>query len=55
MRIVLEWLGIVGPDRSRKEPVAVPGWAPLAVATSVAVLAGVAALAAWLLLRALYL
>jgi hypothetical protein len=32
MRMVLEWLGMVGPDRSRKEPVAVPAWAPYLVA-----------------------
>jgi hypothetical protein len=55
MRIVLEWLGLVDPDGSRKEPVAVPSWAPLAVAAGVALLAGVVALAAWLVLRALYL
>ena len=55
MRIVLEWLGLVDPDGSRKEPVAVPSWAPLAVATGVALLAGVVALAAWLVLSALYL
>ena len=55
MRIVLEWLGLVDPDGSRKEPVAVPSWAPLAVATSIAALAGVVALAFWLVLRALYL
>jgi hypothetical protein len=55
MRIVLEWLGLVDPDGSRKEPVAVPSWAPLAVATGVALMAGIAALAAWLVLRALYL
>ena len=42
MRIVLEWLGIVGPDRSRREPVAVPSWAPVAVATTVALLATMA-------------
>jgi hypothetical protein len=55
MRIVLEWLGIVGPDRSRREPVAVPSWAPLAAAATIAALAGVVALAAWLVLRALFL
>ena len=55
MRIVLEWLGLVDPDGSRKEPVAVPSWAPLAVATGAALLSGVVSLAAWLVLRALYL
>jgi hypothetical protein len=55
MRIVLEWLGLVDPDGSRKEPVAVPSWAPLAVASAVAVVAGVATIGVWLLLRALFL
>jgi hypothetical protein len=31
MRIVLEWLGLVEPERGRKEPIAVPAWAPFAV------------------------
>ena len=53
MRVVLEWLGIVEPDRSRKEPVAVPGWAPVAVALTVALLAGLVAFAASAAMRAL--
>ena len=53
MRVVLEWLGLVEPDRSRREPVAVPGWAPVAVATTVALVAGVASFVAWAVLRAL--
>lgn len=53
MRVVLEWLGLVEPDRSRREPVAVPGWAPLAVATGAALLATVAAFIGWSLLRVL--
>ncbi|MBA3690066.1 MAG: hypothetical protein H0W82_01480 [Actinobacteria bacterium] len=52
MRVVLEWLGLVEPDRSRREPVAVPGWAPLAVATTAAFLAGTATFMVWVLLRA---
>jgi hypothetical protein len=32
MRIVLEWLGLVEPQHGRREPVALPAWAPLAVA-----------------------
>ena len=28
LRVVLEWLGLVEPDRSRREPVALPRWAP---------------------------
>ena len=39
MRLVLEWLGLVGPDPARKEPVAVPAWAPYAVAAVVALTA----------------
>lgn len=53
MRVVLEWLGLLAPDRSRREPVAVPGWAPVAVATVTALLAGVAAFIGWALLRVL--
>jgi hypothetical protein len=34
MRIVLEWLGIVEPQRGRREPVALPAWAPLVVAAA---------------------
>jgi hypothetical protein len=46
MRIVLEWLGGVGPDRTRREPVAVPAWAPFAAAGALA--GGIAAIAALL-------
>jgi hypothetical protein len=28
LRVVLEWLGLVEPDRSRREPIALPRWAP---------------------------
>jgi hypothetical protein len=35
MRIVLEWLGLVEPQRARREPVALPAWAPFALAMSV--------------------
>jgi len=54
MRIVLEWLGLVTPDRSRREPIAVPSWAPYAVAGVVtfaaAVLVAVVSVALRLLL-----
>jgi hypothetical protein len=53
MRVVLEWLGLVDPDRSRKEPVAVPSWAPVATATAGALLAGTVTFVASVLLRAL--
>ncbi|MDH4111168.1 MAG: hypothetical protein OEV60_00615 [Actinomycetota bacterium] len=39
MRLVLEWLGLVRPDPARKEPVAVPAWAPYAVAAVIALTA----------------
>lgn len=29
--MVLEWLGFVEPDRSRREPIALPRWAPWVV------------------------
>jgi hypothetical protein len=43
LRVVLEWLGLVEPDRSRREPVALPSWAPWVAAL---VLVGIAALGA---------
>jgi hypothetical protein len=33
---MLEWLGLVRPDPARKEPVAVPVWAPYAVGAVIA-------------------
>ncbi len=30
--MVLEWLGLIEPDRSRREPMALPAWAPWVVA-----------------------
>jgi hypothetical protein len=35
MRIVLEWLGLVEPQRGRRSPVALPAWAPIALAGAV--------------------
>jgi hypothetical protein len=52
VRLVLEWLGVVEPDRRRREPVAVPAWAPYAVSATIAVTGGVVAFVAWALLRA---
>ena len=43
LRIVLEWLGLIEPDRSRREPIALPSWAPWVVT---ALLVGAAALGA---------
>ena len=31
VRVVLEWLGLVEPDRGRREPAALPRWAPWVV------------------------
>jgi hypothetical protein len=28
VRVVLEWLGLIEPDRGRREPAALPSWAP---------------------------
>ena len=39
MKLVLEWLGLVRPDPGRREPVAVPAWAPYAVAAFIALAA----------------
>ena len=39
LRIVLEWLGLVEPDRSRREPIALPTWAPWLVTVFLVVVA----------------
>lgn len=38
---MLEWLGLVEPDRSRREPIALPSWAPWAVLLSLVAVAAV--------------
>jgi hypothetical protein len=43
LRVVLEWLGLIEPDRSRREPIALPSWAPWVVSL---LLVGAAALGA---------
>ena len=40
---MLEWLGLVEPERSRREPVAIPRWAPWAVAFAAVAVAALAA------------
>lgn len=45
LRAVLEWLGLVEPDRSRREPIAVPRWAPYAIAAILVAVAAFGALA----------
>jgi hypothetical protein len=52
VRILMEFLGLVEPDRTRREPVAVPGWAPYAAAGTVAISGGVIAFLARLGFRA---
>jgi hypothetical protein len=44
LRAVLEWLGLLEPDPSRREPIAVPRWAPLAVAVVLVAFAATGAL-----------
>jgi hypothetical protein len=36
MRIVLEWLGLVEPQRGRRSPIALPSWAPGLVVVALA-------------------
>ncbi|HEX6400272.1 MAG TPA: hypothetical protein VF108_07375 [Actinomycetota bacterium] len=43
LRVVLEWLGLVQPERSRREPVALPRWAPWIVTLAAVTVAAVAA------------
>jgi hypothetical protein len=45
LRAILEWLGFVEPDRSRREPIALPRWAPWAVAATGVALAALVAFA----------
>ena len=43
LRVVLEWLGLVEPDRSRREPIALPRWAPWLVSLLVVTAAALGA------------
>jgi hypothetical protein len=43
LRVVLEWLGFVEPDRSRREPIALPRWAPWVVTLFLVVAAALGA------------
>jgi hypothetical protein len=45
MRIVLEWLGLVEPQRGRRSPVALPAWAPIFVAGAVTLCVSIVSLA----------
>jgi hypothetical protein len=45
LRVVLEWLGFVEPDRSRREPIALPSWAPWVVTFFVVAAAALGAIA----------
>ena len=51
----MEWLGLIEPDRSRKEPLALPIWAPYLVAGVVAVAGGALSFLAVLVFRATFL
>jgi hypothetical protein len=53
VRVVMEWLGLLQPDPSRREPLAVPAWAPYVFAASVALATGAIALFTTLIIRAL--
>jgi hypothetical protein len=44
LRAVLEWLGLVEPERSRREPIALPSWAPRAVPLFLVAVAAVGAI-----------
>jgi hypothetical protein len=43
LRVVLEWLGLIEPERPRREPVALPGWAPWVVALTLVSAAAIGA------------
>ncbi|MGI8607192.1 MAG: hypothetical protein ACR2L0_08605 [Gaiellaceae bacterium] len=51
LRVVLEWLGLVEPDRSRREPIALPRWAPWLVSFSLVTAAALGAIVLSSLLR----
>jgi hypothetical protein len=53
VRVVMELLGLLQPDPPQRDPMAVPAWAPYAVAASVALSGGAIALLTRLILRAL--
>jgi hypothetical protein len=44
VRVVLEWLGLIEPDRSRREPVTLPSWAPWVVTSVLVCAAAIGAL-----------
>jgi hypothetical protein len=53
LRAVLEWLGLVEPDRSRREPIALPSWAPWVVTLSLVAAAALGAVVVKALLELL--
>ncbi len=53
MRLVLEWLGILRPDPRRREPVALPAWAPYIAAAIFTTMIGAGSMLGLLLLHAL--
>jgi hypothetical protein len=44
LRVVLEWLGLVEPERTRREPIALPRWAPWVVTLFLVLAAAIGAL-----------
>jgi hypothetical protein len=45
LRLVLEWLGLIEPERGRREPSALPSWAPWVVTLLVVGTAAIGAVA----------
>lgn len=45
LRVVLEWLGLIEPERGRREPIALPSWAPWVVTLLVVGTAAIGAVA----------
>ena len=41
--MVLEWLGLIEPERGRREPIALPSWAPWVVTLLIVTVAALGA------------
>jgi hypothetical protein len=52
MRSLLEYLGILEPERQRREPVALPAWLPSVVSLLSILLLGAVSLMLWTAIRA---
>ncbi len=53
MRALLEFLGLARPDRTRREPIALPAWLRVLVPIAASVVVGLLALGSTFLVRAL--